>query len=82
LGEMRSALPKVKVPVLLIHSRHDHDVVPHNAELIFNQLGTQDKQLFWVENSGHNIPRETDRLLVFSKADEFIRRIQSARQSL
>jgi carboxylesterase len=82
LSEMRSALPAVQVPVLLIHSRQDTGVVPHNAEQILAALGSQDKQLFWVENSGHVIPREPDRHLVFKTADEFIQRVQSSSQVL
>jgi esterase/lipase len=33
------------------------------------------KQLVWVENSGHVIPREPDRFLVFKAIDDFIKRV-------
>jgi carboxylesterase len=78
---MQAALPKVLVPVLLIHSKQDSGVAPHNAEQIFAALGSQDKQLFWVENSGHVIPREPDRDLVFKAANEFIQRVKSTGQA-
>jgi carboxylesterase len=77
LNEMRAALPKVSVPVLLIHSRQDPGVLPHNAEQILAQLGSQDKHLLWVENSGHVITREPEKQVVFKAAEDFIRRIQS-----
>jgi carboxylesterase len=82
LSEMRSVLPEVHVPVLLIHSRQDTGVVPHNAEQILAALGSQDKQLFWVENSGHVITREPDRQLVFSKVNEFILRVLASNQAV
>jgi len=82
LAEMRSALPKVQVPVLLIHSRQDIGVAPHNAEQILTALGSSDKQLLWVENSGHVITREPDRYLAFKAADEFIRRVKSTGQDV
>jgi len=82
LSEMRSALPMVRVPVLLIHSKQDTGVVPHNAEQILAALGSQDKQLFWVENSGHVIPREPDRYLAFKTTNEFIQRVRSSGQAL
>jgi len=82
LSEMRSALPLVQVPVLLIHSRQDTGVVPRNAEQIHSLLGSQDKQLYWVENSGHVIPREPDRDLAFKTTHEFIERVQSPGQAL
>ncbi|MFZ2098373.1 MAG: alpha/beta fold hydrolase, partial [Anaerolineales bacterium] len=78
LGEMRSALPKVSVPALIIHSRQDKGVVPHNAEQILAALGSQDKQVFWVEHSGHVIPREPDRELAFKTTHEFMQRIISS----
>jgi carboxylesterase len=82
LGEMRSALPLVQVPVLLIHSRQDKGVVPLNAEQILSALGSQDKQIYWVENSGHVIPREPDRDLAFKTTHEFIQRVRSPGQAL
>jgi carboxylesterase len=81
LSELRSALPLVRVPVLIIHSKQDGSVAPHQAEQILAALGSHDKQIFWVENSGHVIPREPDRHLAFTKADEFIRRIHSSGQA-
>ena len=82
LSEMRKALPSVRVPALIIHSREDGGVPPHNAEQIFAAIGSPDKQLFWVENSGHVITREPDRLLAFAKVDEFIHKFQKAPQTL
>ena len=78
LSEMRAALPKVSVPALIIHSKLDAAVPPPNAEQIYAAIGSQDKQIFWVENSGHVIPREPDRNLVFTAAAEFIQRIHNA----
>jgi carboxylesterase len=70
--EMRAALPKVKAPVLLMHSRQDRGVLPINAEQIFNRLPGADKSIVWVENSGHVITREPERQLVFESAEAFI----------
>jgi carboxylesterase len=76
LREMRAALPMLHAPALLIHSKNDAGVGPHNAEQILAALGSTDKALFWVENSGHVIPREPDRYLAFQAVDEFIKRLQ------
>ncbi len=74
LGEFRAALPQVNVPVLLVHSRQDRGVAPANMEKIHAALGSREKHMLWVENSGHVIPREPDRAVVFSAALDFIRR--------
>jgi carboxylesterase len=75
LAEMRRALPQVNVPVLLVHSRQDSGVLPENMQQIYNHLGTSDKQMLWVENSGHVITREPERQLVFEAAHSFIQRV-------
>lgn len=73
LGEMRKCLPKVTVPVLVIHSRRDAGVPAQNAEEIFSALGSQQKQILWLENSGHVIPREPDREIAFKAIGDFIK---------
>lgn len=82
LSEMRNALPMVRAPVLLIYSKQDSVVVPHSAEQILTALGSQDKHIFWVENSGHVIPREPDRYLAFKTTNEFIQRVKASGQAL
>ncbi len=75
LAEMRLALPEVRVPVLLVHSRDDHYVPPENADANYAALGTTDKTMLWVTGSGHNIPREPPRLIVYQAAADFIHRV-------
>lgn len=75
LEEMRAALPQVHVPVLLIHSKDDTYVDPANMERIYAHLGTKEKEMMWVEGSGHVIPREPPREQVFEAAAAFVRRV-------
>lgn len=82
LAEMRQALPKVQVPVLIIHSKQDGGVQPNNAERILAALGSQDKHIMWVENSGHVIPREPDRQIAFQASHEFIQRVLSTNKTI
>jgi carboxylesterase len=73
LAMMRAGLPLLEMPTLLIHAREDGSVPPHHAEKIFDRLGCADKQLLWLENSGHNIPRDAAREVAFQAAENFIR---------
>ena len=75
LKVMRASLPAVKAPVLSIHSHGDHSIPSDSMARIHAALGSHDKQTLWVENSGHNIPREPDRQLVFEAAAQFIHRL-------
>jgi carboxylesterase len=82
LSEMRRALPEIHVPVLLIHSKDDAYVLPDNIELIYADLANaSDKTKLYVTGSGHVVPRDAARGQVFQAAFEFIRRIESTRES-
>ena len=77
LNELNTTLPKVSVPVLLIHSKDDAYVSPENMPRIYARLGTQDKEMLWVTGSGHVVTRDAAREQVFAAASAFIRRIQN-----
>ena len=79
LGEMRAALPKVNVPVLLIHSRDDTYVLPENMEWIDTALvNASDKTKLYVTGSGHVVTRDAARLEVFQAGVEFMERVESS----
>jgi carboxylesterase len=77
LAQMHTRLPVVQAPVLLIHSRNDKGVPPESMLRIYENLGSQDKQMLYVEDSGHVIPREPDRLIAFRAVHDFIQRCLS-----
>ncbi len=77
LAEMRAALPKIDVPVQLVHSLNDSYISPQNMERIYADLRTTDKNMRWVRESGHVIPREPAKAEVFPLAAEFVRRVTS-----
>lgn len=75
LEEMRAALPTLNLPTLLVHSRNDTYVPPTNMEKIYAALGSADKEMMWVRESGHVIPREPAKAEVFPAAAAFVRRV-------
>lgn len=76
LGEMRAALPKVRAPVLLIHSKDDRYVLPENMEMIFADLkNASDKTKAYIAGSGHVVTRDAARHQVFELARDFITRV-------
>lgn len=77
LGVMRSSLPQLRVPVLLIHSKDDGYVLPDNIDLIYaDLLNASDKTKLYVTGSGHVVPRDAARQEAFQYALEFIQRIE------
>jgi len=75
IAEMQSSLPDVHAPALLMHSKKDGSVPYEHMEKIYSRLGSQDKQMFTIERSGHVIIRDIQKDQVFAAADQFIRRI-------
>ena len=72
---MHAVLPKIHVPVLLIHSRNDDYVIKDSMQQIYAHLTTTDKQMLWVEGGGHVITEEPTRQAVFKAAGDFVERI-------
>ncbi len=78
LTAMRLALPQVRVPVLLIHSREDDYILPDNLETIYAGLANSpDKSKLYITGSGHVATRDAARRQVFEAAADFIRRVES-----
>jgi carboxylesterase len=79
LTEMRTALPQVSAPTLLIYSRDDGAILPEDghADLIYNALGSAQKSLVWIEGSGHVITRDAARSVVFAHVSNFVDQIKS-----
>jgi carboxylesterase len=77
LVEMRKGLENIHAPVLLINSKDDPVVTPEerHLELIFEGLGSQEKQSLWIEQSGHVIPRDAQREQVFQAVGNFVNRL-------
>jgi len=77
LTVMRQGLAKISAPGLFVYSKDDKtiQVDEHHAELIYAGLGSQQKEIVWLETSGHVITRDINRGLVFQAVAEFVEQI-------
>jgi len=71
---VRRELPRIKIPVLVMQGRCDRSIPADSARIIFDGLGTADKELVWFENSGHCMTVDSERQAVWGRAYEFITR--------
>jgi carboxylesterase len=78
MNEMHTALPRISVPVLLIHSRDDDYVIRESMQQIYDHLAAPDKQMLWVEGGGHVITEEPTRETVFKATADFVKRVSQA----
>jgi carboxylesterase len=72
LREVRGNLARVKVPTLIMQGRCDRSIPADSAQIIFDHLGSTDKELVWWPNSGHAITVDSERQAVWARAYEFI----------
>ena len=70
---VRTELPEVKCPVLVMHSHNDHTAHPDNAQLIHDRVSSTDKQLVWLDKSYHVLTLDHDRHEVNERTYEFIK---------
>lgn len=71
LGPVRSSLPQVKVPTLVVYARHDHVVPPLSAHYIYSRLGTPDKKMLVLHKGYHIATVDYDREKLYAAICEF-----------
>jgi carboxylesterase len=66
-------LPTITTPALILQSTEDHVVPPENGPHILEKLGSEDKELVWLENSYHVATLDNDVDLINERTIRFIR---------
>jgi carboxylesterase len=72
LRRVRRALPRVICPTLVIHSTLDSAIHPDSARRTYERIGSTDKELETLHNSGHCITVDSEWESVAQKTYEFI----------
>lgn len=65
-------LPSVTVPALIVQSTNEHTVEPESAQYIYDKLGSTEKQLIWLNKSGHIVTLDLERDYVFQLLGQFL----------
>ncbi len=72
LRRVRQALPQTTCPILIIHSTLDTAIAPNSARLTYERVGSADKELVTLHNSGHCLTVDSEWEFVAEKTYEFI----------
>ena len=67
-------LPKVTAPILIAHGRLDETARPRDAERIHAEVGSSEKELFFLDRSGHIATVDYDRAALARAAADFLGR--------
>lgn len=72
IKHVQKLLPLLDKPLLVAHSRAEHTVRPESAQYIFDHAGVKDKELYWLEKSGHVVTLDCERAMLFAKINRFL----------
>ena len=73
INDVKKLLPTVKTPILIMHGEEDHTAQPRSARFIMDNIGSREKKIITVPNSGHLLPFAENRDFVFEQTLNFLR---------
>lgn len=73
LPHVRTKLPEVTVPALIMAAAHDHIVPTRDSHEIYRRLGSQKKHLVTFHRSSHVLMKDYDREAVYARTKAFIK---------
>jgi len=71
--ETKSNLKKITSPILILQSKFDNRAAPSSAQFIFDNINSENKELIYLNNSGHIITMDFDKTQVFEESFRFIK---------
>jgi len=69
----RRLLPRLTQPALIMQGRHDGALAPDAAQITYDRIGSADKTLIWLKNSGHNVLIDGERARVWEECYGWMR---------
>lgn len=72
---VRTNLPKIVQPVLIIQGKNDNTITPESSNYIYEHISSKDKKLVIMENSGHCVLLDQDFQLVVEYSKNFLSRL-------
>ncbi|MBR1397761.1 MAG: alpha/beta fold hydrolase [Selenomonadaceae bacterium] len=72
IDDVKSSLNKIKTPILIMHGREDHTANVESAQYIYDHIGSESKQIIYINNSGHLLPLDENRDAVFKYITDYL----------
>lgn len=76
--DVRERLPSIKAPILIFHTKLDGAIRPECGQMTYDCVGSSDKELVVLHNSGHCLTVDSEREFVWRKTHEWIAQRSSA----
>ena len=72
IERLKEELPEIRRPILIVQGQKDHTVQPQSAEYLFERLGSERPEVFWLPDSGHIVTLDCEHRQLFVKIAEFL----------
>jgi len=72
IAQVKTEVPKIQVPTLIIQSPEDTIVEPSGAQWLYDHLRTSEKKLCWLKTSDHVVTLDREREEVFQQISTFL----------
>jgi carboxylesterase len=72
IRRVRRLLPQVTCPLLIVHSTLDCSIHPKSVQYTYERVGSADKKVLTLHNSGHNLLVDSEREFVAEETYRFI----------
>jgi carboxylesterase len=72
IRQIENILPRITCPALLIQSTKDPVIQQYSGRTIYDRIGSKDKDLMMLYNSGHRVTIDAEWEIVAEKSHEFI----------
>lgn len=81
MKDVRRGLPKMKAPAFIVQGEKDETIFPSDAEIIYREIGSADKEIKYYSNSSHILVLDHDRQEIFQDVYRFIQRVDEGLRS-
>lgn len=72
INSVKFRLPELQNPILIIQPRKDTVVDPAGAAYLYDQIGSADKTIHWLNDSNHIVTLDRERLQVYEMVGNFL----------
>jgi len=69
--EVKKLLPTIQTPTLIFQGAKDQTIDPLSSELVYQNIGSEQKEFIYLEKSGHCILLDREYKFVFDKTEQF-----------
>jgi carboxylesterase len=79
ISHVMARLDRINDPVLIMQAVEDESVHPRNAQLVYDQVSSTEKELIFLGDCYHMITVDNERETVFYETEMFIKRCVNAK---